>query len=295
MTASRSMPVVTVCRLGRSSKRTASSRSGRRSLWRSVSIWKKFVALVAIRWAPNTAGSATESRSAATRSKRRTPLLSKSSPTAAVPAATVGADGGDGPLPEGLESTIAAAGIRLQAYTFPKIIVFVHLNVAILAMSVARTVGSGVRSARRGPQRVAVGRPWEGAGGSRRRQEEDFSMTRPDDPRTAAARVFAEGGAFGELLAGIEWAATPLGPPESWPGPLVDTLRLMLTSEHGMALYWGAEFATLYNLGATPIRRQTPLGARQALQGGVPRGLGPPRELPLPLCDRHPQAPADPG
>ncbi|MFD3621105.1 SpoIIE family protein phosphatase [Streptomyces sp. NPDC058676] len=78
-------------------------------------------------------------------------------------------------------------------------------------------------------------------------------MTRPDDPRTAAARVFAEGGAFGELLAGIDWAATPLGPPISWPGPLVDTLRLMLTSEHGMALYWGAEFATLYNLGSTPI------------------------------------------
>ncbi|MGW3819948.1 SpoIIE family protein phosphatase [Streptomyces sp. NPDC005046] len=78
-------------------------------------------------------------------------------------------------------------------------------------------------------------------------------MTRPDDPHTAAARVFAEGGAFGELLAGIDWAATPLGPTVSWPGPLVDTLRLMLTSEHGMALYWGAEFTTLYNLGSTPI------------------------------------------
>ncbi|WP_432199026.1 SpoIIE family protein phosphatase [Streptomyces sp. bgisy027] len=78
-------------------------------------------------------------------------------------------------------------------------------------------------------------------------------MTRPEDPRTAAARMFAEAGVFGELLAGIEWAATPLGSPESWPGPLVDTLRLMLTSEHGMALYWGTEFATLYNLGSSPI------------------------------------------
>ncbi|SDP58059.1 Signal transduction histidine kinase [Streptomyces sp. cf386] len=78
-------------------------------------------------------------------------------------------------------------------------------------------------------------------------------MTRPDDPRTAAARMFAEAGAFGELLAGIEWAETPLGPPESWPGPLVDSMRLMLTSEHGMALYWGTEFATLYNLGSSPI------------------------------------------
>ncbi|MFE8957431.1 SpoIIE family protein phosphatase [Streptomyces iakyrus] len=78
-------------------------------------------------------------------------------------------------------------------------------------------------------------------------------MARPDDPRAAAARMFAEAGAFGELLAGIEWAATPLGPPKSWSGPLVDTLRLMLTSEHGMALYWGPEFATLYNLGAALI------------------------------------------
>ncbi|MFE7277603.1 SpoIIE family protein phosphatase [Streptomyces sp. NPDC057623] len=78
-------------------------------------------------------------------------------------------------------------------------------------------------------------------------------MSPPEDPRTAAARMFAEAGAFGELLAGIEWSATPLGLPESWPGPLVDTMRLMLTSEHGMALYWGAEFATLYNLGSSPI------------------------------------------
>ncbi|KUO14296.1 SpoIIE family protein phosphatase [Streptomyces dysideae] len=102
-------------------------------------------------------------------------------------------------------------------------------------------------------------------------------MTRPDDPRTAAARVFAEGGAFGELLAGIDWAATPLGPPVSWPGPLVDTLRLMLTSEHGMALYWGAEFATLYNLGSTPI-----VGAKH------PWALGRPYKEVFPEVWAHP-------
>ncbi|WP_405863541.1 SpoIIE family protein phosphatase [Streptomyces sp. NBC_00005] len=102
-------------------------------------------------------------------------------------------------------------------------------------------------------------------------------MTRPDDPRTAAARVFAEGGAFGELLAGIDWAATPLGPPVSWPGPLVDTLRLMLTSEHGMALYWGAEFTTLYNLGSTPI-----VGAKH------PWALGRPYKEVFPEVWAHP-------
>ncbi|WP_328976040.1 SpoIIE family protein phosphatase [Streptomyces canus] len=102
-------------------------------------------------------------------------------------------------------------------------------------------------------------------------------MTRRDDPSTAAARVFAEGGAFGELLSGIDWAATPLGPPVSWPGPLVDTLRLMLTSDHGMALYWGAEFATLYNLGSTPI-----VGAKH------PWALGRPYKEVFPEVWAHP-------
>ncbi|MET8077488.1 SpoIIE family protein phosphatase [Streptomyces sp. NPDC005303] len=102
-------------------------------------------------------------------------------------------------------------------------------------------------------------------------------MIRRDDPRTAAARVFADGGAFGELLSGIDWAATPFGPPVSWPGPLVDTLRLMLTSEHGMALYWGAEFATLYNLGSTPI-----VGAKH------PWALGRPYKEIFPEAWAHP-------
>ncbi|MFF7565252.1 SpoIIE family protein phosphatase [Streptomyces pseudovenezuelae] len=102
-------------------------------------------------------------------------------------------------------------------------------------------------------------------------------MTRRDDPRTAAARVFAEGGAFGELLSGIDWAATPLGPPVSWPGPLVDSLRLMLTSAHGMALYWGAEFATLYNSGSTPI-----VGAKH------PWALGRPYKEVFPEVWAHP-------
>ncbi|MEV7731020.1 SpoIIE family protein phosphatase [Streptomyces sp. NPDC088921] len=102
-------------------------------------------------------------------------------------------------------------------------------------------------------------------------------MTRRDDLRTAAARVFAEGGAFGELLSGIDWAATPLGPPVSWPGPLVDTLRLMLTSEHGMALYWGSEFATLYNSGSTPI-----VGAKH------PWALGRPYKEVFPEVWAHP-------
>jgi signal transduction histidine kinase/CheY-like chemotaxis protein len=77
-------------------------------------------------------------------------------------------------------------------------------------------------------------------------------MTRPVVPHTAAAQVFAEGGAFGELLAGVDWAATPLGPAETWPAPLVATLRLMLASELGMLLKWGAEATVLYNASHVP-------------------------------------------
>ena len=57
----------------------------------------------------------------------------------------------------------------------------------------------------------------------------------------------------------------------------MDTLRLMLTSEHGMALYWGAEFATLYNLGSTPI-----VGAKH------PWALGRPYKEVFPEVWAHP-------
>src|ERR1044072_7936337 len=114
-------------------------------------------------------------------------------------------------------------------------------------------------------------------------------MARPDDPRTAAARMFPEGGACGELLAGIDWAATPLGPPECWPWPLVDTLRLMLTSEQGLGLYWGAEFTTLYKLRAAPIRGAAHPCARSAgRRRRCPPAPAPPCAPPSPMSPPAP-------
>jgi len=50
-----------------------------------------------------------------------------------------------------------------------------------------------------------------------------------------------------ELIAGHDWTQTSLGPIETWPGPLVDTLSMMLSAPSPMVLFWGAELIALYN------------------------------------------------
>ncbi|MBW8745223.1 MAG: PAS domain S-box protein, partial [Sphingomonas sp.] len=50
-----------------------------------------------------------------------------------------------------------------------------------------------------------------------------------------------------ELIAAYDWAATPLGPIEAWPGPLVDTLSMMLSAPLPMVLFWGPALIALYN------------------------------------------------
>ncbi|MFF3821619.1 SpoIIE family protein phosphatase [Streptomyces bluensis] len=80
-----------------------------------------------------------------------------------------------------------------------------------------------------------------------------------------AARAFAQGGPSGAVLAGIDWARTALGPTWTWPHRLVETLRVVLTSEQPMALFWGPRFILLYNDGYAGI-----IGTKH------PRALGSP-------------------
>jgi PAS domain S-box-containing protein len=49
------------------------------------------------------------------------------------------------------------------------------------------------------------------------------------------------------LIAAHDWAATPLGPIETWPTPLTDTLSMMLSAPLAMVLFWGPELVALYN------------------------------------------------
>jgi signal transduction histidine kinase/DNA-binding response OmpR family regulator len=62
----------------------------------------------------------------------------------------------------------------------------------------------------------------------------------PDD-------LFTDGGSTGRRMAGLDWAGTPLGPPDGWPQSLRAAVRIVLSSRYPMLLLWGPEFTQLYN------------------------------------------------
>jgi len=57
----------------------------------------------------------------------------------------------------------------------------------------------------------------------------------------------AGGGEMGRLIRAQDWAATPLGAPESWPQSLKTAVRIMLTSRQPIWIGWGQELTYLYN------------------------------------------------
>jgi len=52
---------------------------------------------------------------------------------------------------------------------------------------------------------------------------------------------------MGERIRAHDWAATPLGPPQNWPGSLRVALALCLQSSFPTAIYWGPDLVLLYN------------------------------------------------
>jgi PAS domain S-box-containing protein len=56
----------------------------------------------------------------------------------------------------------------------------------------------------------------------------------------------AGGGTMGALIRAHDWSGT-LGPPESWPQGLRTVVRLMLTTQHPMFVFWGPDHICLYN------------------------------------------------
>ncbi|SDO06609.1 SpoIIE family protein phosphatase [Geodermatophilus sp. DSM 45219] len=59
--------------------------------------------------------------------------------------------------------------------------------------------------------------------------------------------LFAGGGEVGRAMAAVDWARTPLGPPERWPTALRHTVRVMLTSRFAMWAGWGPDLFFFYN------------------------------------------------
>lgn len=79
-------------------------------------------------------------------------------------------------------------------------------------------------------------------------------------------RFLAGGGTMGARIRALDWSPTPLGPPQGWPQSLRTALRVLLTTEHPMFLFWGADHLCFYNdaysrsLG--PEKHPSILGAR---------------------------------
>ncbi|GAA2544412.1 hypothetical protein GCM10010435_11190 [Winogradskya consettensis] len=59
--------------------------------------------------------------------------------------------------------------------------------------------------------------------------------------------AFERGGEMGRRMLGLDWAATPLGVPASWPAELANAVARMLASKAPIVIFWGPEYCGLYN------------------------------------------------
>src|SRR6478735_32656 len=62
-----------------------------------------------------------------------------------------------------------------------------------------------------------------------------------------ARAALTAGGPVGQDLLAVDWAATPLGPPEQWPRSLASIVQVLLTSRFSMWMAWGPELTFFYN------------------------------------------------
>jgi signal transduction histidine kinase/CheY-like chemotaxis protein/anti-sigma regulatory factor (Ser/Thr protein kinase) len=65
----------------------------------------------------------------------------------------------------------------------------------------------------------------------------------PPKLRTA----FERGGEMGRRMLALDWSASPLGPPASWPEELVNSVATMLASRAQIIIFFGPEYCALYN------------------------------------------------
>ncbi|GAA4102728.1 SpoIIE family protein phosphatase [Actinomadura miaoliensis] len=68
-----------------------------------------------------------------------------------------------------------------------------------------------------------------------------------ESPARTEADVFATGGEAGRDLAMVDWAATPLGPPDGWPQSLQTAVSILLSSRFPMWMAWGPELTFFCN------------------------------------------------
>ena len=59
--------------------------------------------------------------------------------------------------------------------------------------------------------------------------------------------AFERGGEMGARMSALDWSATTVGEPSSWPAELADAVTTMLASRAQIVIFWGPEYVTLYN------------------------------------------------
>ena len=80
------------------------------------------------------------------------------------------------------------------------------------------------------------------------------------------ADFFSGGGELGALMRAYDWSSSPLGSPDNWPQSLRTTIRILLTTQHPMFIWWGPELIQFYNDAYSktmgPERHPSALGQR---------------------------------
>jgi PAS domain S-box-containing protein len=76
--------------------------------------------------------------------------------------------------------------------------------------------------------------------------ENDDSHGESVMPVLEDVKFLAGGGAMGALIRAHDWSST-LGSPHTWPQSLRTAVRLMLTTNHPIFIFWGPEHICLYN------------------------------------------------
>ncbi len=66
-------------------------------------------------------------------------------------------------------------------------------------------------------------------------------------PRSDSARRIFGTGEMADLTRAFDWAASPLGPVDTWPDTLLTCVNLLLASRHPMFLWWGPDHIQFYN------------------------------------------------
>src|SRR5579885_1080882 len=62
-----------------------------------------------------------------------------------------------------------------------------------------------------------------------------------------------QGGEMGARMRAFDWSRTPLGPLAHWPQPLKVAVALCLLSRFPIVIFWGPEYAMLYNDAYIPL------------------------------------------